>query len=210
MLVRKSKCMSDALPNDTPKPAAAPLSPLAKIKVLFREDTTGLHPRLHAVRMLLNLLPQTTANRLRAMVLSLAGFVIGDRTLIRGTPRINGGRQLYQNLSIGTDCLIDPDCTLDLIDRITIGDRVTIGHQAMILTSSHEIGPKEHRAGAPIQAPVTIKDGAWIGPRSIILPGITIGEGAIVAPGALVNKDVPNHTRVAGAPAKVVEELPAE
>ena len=87
---------------------------------------------------------------------------------------------------------------------------MTIGHQAMILTSSHEIGPKEHRAGPTVQAPVMIHDGVWIGPRSIVLPGITIGEGAIVAPGALVNKDVPAHTRVAGAPAKVVEQLATE
>lgn len=202
--------MSDAIPNETPKPARVQLSLFGKIKLLLREDTTGLHPRLHLVRMLLGLFPQATANRLRAEVLGLTGFGIGDRTLIRGTPRINGGKNLYQNLSIGVDCLIDPDCTLDLIDRITIGDRVTIGHQAMILTSSHEIGPKEHRAGAPVQAPVIIKDGAWIGPRSIVLPGITIGAGAVVAPGALVNKDVPDHTRVAGAPAKVVEQLAAD
>ncbi|NTU77964.1 MAG: acyltransferase [Chloroflexales bacterium] len=77
----------------------------------------------------------------------------------------------------------------------------------MILTSSHEIGPREHRAGEVMRAAVLIGDGAWLGPRSIILPGVTIGPGAIVTAGALVNKNVPPHTRVAGAPAKVVEEL---
>jgi acetyltransferase-like isoleucine patch superfamily enzyme len=42
----------------------------------------------------------------------------------------------------------------------------------------------------------------------VILPGVTVGAGAIVTAGALVNKDVAPNTRVAGTPAKQVEELP--
>ena len=57
-------------------------------------------------------------------------------------------------------------------------------------------------------APVTIKAGAWLGPRSIVLPGVTVGEGAIVMPGSLVNKDVAPNTRVAGTPARLIETLP--
>jgi len=78
----------------------------------------------------------------------------------------------------------------------------------MILTSTHDLGPSQHRAGPVTRAPVTIKAGAWLGPRSIVLPGVTVGEGAIVMPGALVNKDVPPNTRVAGTPARAVETLP--
>jgi acetyltransferase-like isoleucine patch superfamily enzyme len=202
--------MSNVLPNQDPKLPVVQRSLIEKIRQIIREDTSGLHPRLLVAQLILGLLPRATANRLRANILKYTGFSIGAGTLIRGMPRINGTQSIYQNLSIGIDCLIHPDCTLDLIDRITIGNRVTIGHQAMILTSSHEIGPKEHRAGTPMQAPVIIEDGVWIGPRSIILPGITIGEGAIITPGALVNKDVSAHTRVAGTPARVMEALAME
>ncbi|MDZ4721634.1 MAG: acyltransferase [Roseiflexaceae bacterium] len=202
--------MSDAIPNDTPQQLPVQRSFIAKMKQILSEDTSGLHPRLLLVELVLKLFPQTTANHLRAGILDRTGFGIGAGTLVRGTPRINGTKNIYQNLSIGVDCLIDPGCTFDLMDRITIGDRVTIGHQTMILTSSHEIGTKEQRAGAVMQAPVIINNGVWIGPRSIILPGITIGEGAVIAAGTLVNKDVAAHTRVAGTPAKVVETLTVE
>jgi len=46
-----------------------------------------------------------------------------------------------------------------------------------------------------------IKDGAWIGMRAMIMPGVMIGEGAVVASGAIVTKDVAPYAIVAGNPA---------
>ena len=54
---------------------------------------------------------------------------------------------------------------------------------------------------------MVIKDGAWLGARCTILPGVTVGEGAIVAAGAVVHRDVAPNTLVAGVPARVVKEL---
>lgn len=51
-----------------------------------------------------------------------------------------------------------------------------------------------------------IKDGAWIGMRAMLLPGITIGEGAVIAAGAIVTKDVAPYTIVGGNPAKVIKK----
>jgi maltose O-acetyltransferase len=197
--------MSDAIPTNH---AQTRLSPAAKAKQILTEDLTGLHLRLQLANMAARLLPRDVASGLRATLFNMAGFQIGEGTIIRGRPHINGRRQLYGNLIIGRGCLIDVGCTLDLEERLTIGDNVTIGHEALLLTSSHEIGPKEHRAGDIVRAPVTVGDGAWLGPRCVILPGVTIGAGAIVTAGALVNKDIPPNTRVAGLPAKQVEELP--
>ncbi|WP_255555256.1 CatB-related O-acetyltransferase [Flavobacterium sp. NKUCC04_CG] len=50
-----------------------------------------------------------------------------------------------------------------------------------------------------------IGDGAWIGMRAMIMPGITIGEGAIIASGAVVTKNVAPYTIVAGNPAQLVK-----
>jgi maltose O-acetyltransferase len=77
----------------------------------------------------------------------------------------------------------------------------------MILTSTHELDIREHRAGAVQRSPVVIGDGAWLGARCVILPGVTVGAGSIVNPGAVVNKDVAAHTRVGGMPAMQLEVL---
>lgn len=58
-----------------------------------------------------------------------------------------------------------------------------------------------------ITSPIIIKDHAWISFNAIILKGVTIGKSAIVTAGAVVTKDVPDFTVVAGNPAKIVKYL---
>lgn len=180
----------------------------SKLSKLLAEELAALHPRLEAANAVGALLPVGLGSGLRARLLQGAGFSLGEGTQVHGQPRVTGGPQLAHHLTVGRDCVIEVGCTFDLEETITLEDRVTLGHQVMILTSTHDLGPSQHRAGPVTRAPVTIKAGAWLGPRSIVLPGVTVGEGAIVMPGALVNKDVPPNTRVAGTPARAVETLP--
>lgn len=179
----------------------------AKVRSLLQEDTSGLHPRLLALYFANRLLPKYRAAATRARLFAMVGFQIGDGTRIAEPPRINGDEDLYTNLIVGKDCRIDIGCVFDLAERITIGDRVTIGPGVMLLTSTHELDIKEHRAGHPQLIPVTIGDGVWIGPRAVVLPGVTIGPGSVVEAGSVVNKDVPPHSRVGGMPAAVLETL---
>ena len=181
-------------------------------------ETAAIHPRLIMLRMRSAFVSRAASPLYNAQLLRGAGFVIGERTTVLGLPRITGSRPqksdsgrrgLFLNLILGSDVVIDIDTVLDLEERITVGDRVLIGAQAMILTSTHELGPKERRAGPVTRSPVVIENGAWIGARSVILPGVTIGEGAVVNPGSVVNKDVPPNTRVGGIPAKKVEAFDA-
>jgi acetyltransferase-like isoleucine patch superfamily enzyme len=53
-------------------------------------------------------------------------------------------------------------------------------------------------------APITIENDVWLGANVTVLPGVTIHEGAIVGAGAVVTKDVPAHTTVAGVPARPI------
>ena len=188
--------------------SAVPGGPLGRIGRALDDELGRLRLRLFVFRLASRLAPVQFGNRYRTSMLRCVGFQIGSGTLLFGTPRIAGGRRGFaRRLVIGRDCSVGVDCTFDLGERLTIGDRVTIEHQVMILTTSHELGPRHHRAGTVIVAPVAVGDGAWLGARCTILPGVTVGEGAIVAPASLVNKDVAPHTRVAGAPAKRTETL---
>lgn len=98
------------------------------------------------------------------------------------------------------------------IDKLYIGDYVCIGAEAVILMG----GNHTHRADwfslypfmDTIEAAYVgkgdthIGDGAWIGMRAMIMPGVNIGEGAIIAANSVVTKDVAPYCVVAGSPAK--------
>lgn len=185
-------------------------SGLQKLLAALKVEMYGVHPRLHALTLAASLLPRRNSGAARARLFRLAGFRIGDGTELNSTPRISGSAGLFARLSIGRDCIIDEDCVFDLEESITIGNRVAIGPGAMILTSTHELGPREHRAGPIVKKPVVIGDGALLGARSIILPGVTVGVGAVINPGSVVNKDVADNVRVSGAPAVQIEVLPSD
>jgi maltose O-acetyltransferase len=94
---------------------------------------------------------------------------------------------------------------IDARERIEIGANVRIAPYSIILDSDfHDI--KDHFSDGPSK-PVIIEDDVWIATRSTILKGVTIGRGAVVAAGAVVTKDVPPYTIVAGVPAKVIKRI---
>jgi len=180
---------------------------MGKLSSVFREEVAAFHWRLIWARMVLAPLPPNVGSRLRTAVLRRVGFPIGRGTLFWGTPTITGSGDIYSRLRIGDYCWFNMGCFFDLGAPIEIGDRVALGHQVMLMTGSHELGGAERRAGSYVVAPVRIDSGAWLGSRATVLPGIHIGAGAIVAAGALVTKDVPAHTLVAGVPARPLREL---
>jgi acetyltransferase-like isoleucine patch superfamily enzyme len=91
---------------------------------------------------------------------------------------------------------------------IEIGDNCSISQHISIIASNHTIKKHKHISAQPWDLKnnfVIIKDGAWIGANSIILPGVTVGFGAVVGAGSLVNKDIPDYAVVIGTPAKVIK-----
>jgi len=118
------------------------------------------------------------------------------------------GYSIGKNVSIGPDCLIWAWHHLDT-DNIVIEDDVSIGPRVMIIARTHPITQIETygKTMSSIGTKVVIKRGAWIGAGAIILPNVTIGERAVVGAGAVVTKDVPPYTVVAGVPAKEIKKL---
>lgn len=101
--------------------------------------------------------------------------------------------------------------TLNATVGITIEDNVNIGSGCIITdTDSHPIDYDERVANnkeATNKAPILVREGAFIGARSIILKGVTIGKHSIVGAGSVVSKPVPDNCIVAGNPAKVIRFL---
>lgn len=108
-----------------------------------------------------------------------------------------------RSVSVGSHTRINRGCTLDVRGGLTIGDNVSLSPEVAIVTASHGL----NGADFPLEdGPVAIGDHVWIGSRAMILPGVTVGRGSVVAAGAVVTRDVPPLTVVAGVPAKPVGE----
>lgn len=88
-------------------------------------------------------------------------------------------------------------------EKIIVGNDVAISHDVTIMDSDAHI---IEEVGYQKTKPIEIKNHVWIGTRATILKGVTIGEGAVVAAGAVVTKDVPAYSLVAGVPAKVLKK----
>ncbi len=141
---------------------------------------------------------------LRIFFYTLAGMELGKGSTIHMQARIYDPR----HIRIGEDTLIGEKATLDGRKQLpnskgglTIGNHVDIASEVMIWTSEHDIHSADMHA---IEQAVVIEDYVFIGPRAIILPGVTIGRGAIIAAGAVVTKSVEPGDIVAGTPAKPI------
>lgn len=106
------------------------------------------------------------------------------------------------NVRIGQDTIIGEWAVLDGRAQLTIGDHVDIASNVMIYNAEHDV-KSENFTRARMEK-VEIGDYVFIGPRAIILPGVTLGRGSVVAAGAVVTKDVPPLTIVGGVPAREI------
>ena len=109
------------------------------------------------------------------------------------------------NIKIGKHVFINSACCFQDQGGIEIGDNVQIGHQTVIATLNHDLNPEKRWNMLP--APVKIGNNVWIGSHATILSSVTVGDNAVVAAGAVVTKDVPANTVVAGVPAKVIKTI---
>lgn len=89
---------------------------------------------------------------------------------------------------------------LRIEDRVRIGTGVVIATHDGVYTLYLKDMPHRY-------APVVLERESSVCPGAIILPGVTVGEQAIVAPGAVVIRDVPPRTVVAGIPAAKIMSL---
>lgn len=123
--------------------------------------------------------------------------------------RFAGGTE-FINRETGVEPFIAPGVTInglvDCIHKVTVERDVFTGHDVMILTGSHDprvFGPERRTVGGG--GPVTIREGAWIATRAILVGPVTVGRHAVVGAGAVVVDDVPDYALAVGVPARVVK-----
>jgi acetyltransferase-like isoleucine patch superfamily enzyme len=134
---------------------------------------------------------------------NLYGCTIGDNT------KVGTFVEIQKNAFVGKNCKISSHTFI--CEGVHIGDNVFIGHNVTFINDKH---PRSANPDGTMQTEADwqvvetyIKNGASIGSSSTILCGVTVGENSIVGAGAVVTKDVPANTIVAGVPAKVIKKI---
>ncbi len=134
---------------------------------------------------------------------NLYGCSIGDHT------KIGTFVEIQKGVTVGAHCKISSHTFI--CEGITIEDRVFVGHGVMFI---NDLYPRATKEDGSLQTEddwhcesTVIEEGVSIGSNATILGGIRIGQHAIVGAGAVVTKDVPPYTIVAGNPAQIIRKI---
>ena len=110
------------------------------------------------------------------------------------------------DIRVGRKVFINQCCTIYDMGGVDIADLVMIGPNVNIITTGHPLELSKRRAYVEAK-PIAIEKNVWIAAGVTIIGGVTIGENSVVGAGAVVTKNVPPNSFVAGVPAKVIRSL---
>jgi len=140
------------------------------------------------LKMLVRFAP---GHRLRMFLFRRCGYTVGEKVFV------------------GEDLIVVENAD-DFRKKLIIGDRVSIAQRVTLATGASPNWSRLSKVYPSHGGKIVIEDDAWIGAGAIILPDVTIGEGAVVGAGAVVTRDVPPYTVVAGVPARPIKRISLE
>jgi acetyltransferase-like isoleucine patch superfamily enzyme len=139
------------------------------------------------------------------------GIKLGNRVTIGKYATIRPanlyGGDVGAGLVVGDHSNIGPYSYIGCSGLIQIGNNVMISPRVSIYAENHVIAGVDipMKEQGVTQKGVVIEDDCWIAANSVILDGVRIGRGSVVAAGAVVSRDVPPFSIVAGVPARVIK-----
>jgi UDP-2-acetamido-3-amino-2,3-dideoxy-glucuronate N-acetyltransferase len=138
------------------------------------------------------------------------GAQIGEGTKVwhgaqvRKGARVGKNCVLGKNVFVGEGAVIGDNCKIqnnvNVFKGVTLEDNVFLGPNS---TTTNDLRPRAFNNDFEV-IPTLIKKGASVGAGAVMVCGVTLGERCMVAAGAVVTKDVPAFSLVAGNPAKKI------
>lgn len=136
-------------------------------------------------------------------------YNMGKNCLVEYGVELSRQHYLFGAIRIGNNVLLAKNVFIDYSGNVEIKDNVQITN-GVVIESHHHAFHSDYKQSRNIIIPanITIEEGTVIGTRAIILPSCSyIGKNARVGAGAVVTKDVPDGTTVAGIPAKIIKQV---
>lgn len=134
---------------------------------------------------------------IKIRVLRLFGARLGQNVMVK--PGVN--IKYPWLLSVGNHVWIGEQVWIDNLALVTIGNHVCLSQGAMLLTGNHN-----YRSPAfdLITQPITLENGAWVGAKSIVCPGVTVRSHAVLATGSVATRSLDPYLIYQGNPAVAV------
>lgn len=148
-------------------------------------------------------------------LISPQNISIGDKSSIMSHCVLEtwANARFLPEIKIGNGVSIGEYTHITCAQYIEIGDGLLTGRFVLITDNGHGKSSADEISIPPIlrplhsNGPIKIGNNVWIGDKATILPNVTIGDGAIIGANAVVTKNVPAYTIVAGCPAKIIKTI---
>ena len=155
--------------------------------------------------------PDSTLETPWLLLANPGGMRIGPRVRIRPYAQLEALCAPGDvRLTIGAGTYIGAFSRITALGGVEIGNDCMFADRVYVSDTGHEYeDPEVPIIDQPLRVNrrVEIGDGAWIGIGAAIVGNVRIGRNAVVGANAVVTSDVPDHTVVAGNPARVVRRL---
>lgn len=151
-------------------------------------------------RMIAGIMPEGWRFQwLRTRLLRWCGAEIGTGVYFSARTRFEGGGRLV----IEDGAWIGPYTLLSASGAtLRIGRNSWVAHMCSLKTKTHEVDPAGPSIAGHVKlADIIVGEGSWVCAMVTIIPGVTVGKKCICAAGAVVIRDVPSYSLVAGVPA---------
>ena len=139
------------------------------------------------------------SSAIKIMFLQLFGAKVGRGVVIK--PGVN--IKYPWKLEIGNYCWIGEDVWIDNLAKVTIKDNVCISQGAMLLCGNHNYKKTTFDL---IVGEIVLNEGAWVGAKATVCPGVALNSHAILSVGSVANKDLDAYAIYQGNPAIKIRE----
>ncbi len=106
-------------------------------------------------------------------------------------------------LQTGDHCWIGEKVWIDNLAMVTLGNHVCISQEAYLFCGNHDYTKSSFDL---MVKPIALQDGAWVGARAIVCPGVVFGSHAVLAVGAVATQSLESWTIYQGNPAVEVKK----
>lgn len=136
---------------------------------------------------------------LKCALLRLFGAKVGQGVVIK--PRVNIKYPWF--LSLGDNAWIGEGVWIDNLANVSLGANACVSQEAYLLTGNHDYSDPFFGL---IVSEIVIEDGAWIGARAVVCPGVRVAEYSVIAVGSVISRDTMPYGIYRGIPAEKVRE----